>query len=87
MGMVLAHNLFGVVDEHMSDGRKLQHNQDEAERHPMSGQRDTVESHLRLGSTTAEKAAEKQRFEAEKAEIRLTWPSVGRWTAERVPAG
>ena len=33
MGMVLAHNLFGVVDEHMSDGRGLKHNHDEAERY------------------------------------------------------
>ena len=55
MGMAPAHNLFGVVDEHMSDGRELKHNHDEAERHPTSGQRDTVESHLRVGTTTAER--------------------------------
>ena len=55
MGMAPAHNLFGVVDEHMNDGRQLKHDQDEAERHPTSGQRDTVESHLCVGTTTTER--------------------------------
>ena len=55
MGMAPAHNLFGVVDEHMNDGRQLKHDQDEAERHPTSGQRDTVESHLRVSTTTTER--------------------------------
>ena len=61
MGMAPTHNLFGVVDEHLSDGRQLKHNQDEAERHPTSGQRETVESHLRVDTTTTEKAITRSR--------------------------
>ena len=75
-----AHNLFGVVDEHMSDGRELKHNHDEAERHPTSGwSREPSGRRHNYGR----EIAEKQRFGAESVEIRLTWPSAGRWATER----
>ena len=78
MGMVPAQNLFGVVDEHMSDGRELKHNHDEAERHPTSGRGTrsrAIYASAQLWPRDGrenEKATEKQIFGAEKAKIRLT---------------